>query len=267
MSLPRIQEKEREAGLGQTRVLLTGSKKEFEDQTTSSCFCKNWTKTKICCVSCLSCIAVVLVVIGGLFLSVYLKPTLTGDAEKWEKILRGSKSSRSTKNVEISDTYELVSYSDNFKEYLSEVGVPSFVQNLIMGASETLEIEILEDGCRSKMESGLMNSEHSYKWNTHWNMTYGRGMGVMWNFCKRLEENVIFCESEEREKGWKISSKMIFYELGMINERVFKNTNIEAKKYYKRRGVEIELLPEMTTEEVDFFVDEDEEDEWDWSKK
>ena len=27
------------------------------------------------------------------------------------------------------------------------------------------------------------------------------------------------------------------------------------------------MEPEMTTEEVDFFVDEDEEDEWDWSKK
>ena len=56
-----------------------------------------------------------------------------------------------------SDTYELVSYSDNFKDYLSEIGVPSFVQNLIMGTSETLEIEILEDGCRSKMESGKIN--------------------------------------------------------------------------------------------------------------
>ena len=56
-----------------------------------------------------------------------------------------------------SDTYELVSYSDNFKDYLSEIGVPSLVQNLIMGTSETLEIEILEDGCRSKMESGKFN--------------------------------------------------------------------------------------------------------------
>ena len=27
------------------------------------------------------------------------------------------------------------------------------------------------------------------------------------------------------------------------------------------------MEPEVTTEEVDFFVDEDEEDEWDWSKK
>ena len=41
--------------------LPTGGKKKFEDQNKSGCFCKHWTKTKICCVSCLSCIAVVLV--------------------------------------------------------------------------------------------------------------------------------------------------------------------------------------------------------------
>merc|ERR1719348_2015248 len=116
--------------------------------------------------------------------------------------------------------------------------------------------------CDIKSNKHQIKSAVKKLYDSQWNMTYGRGMGVMWNFCKRLEQNVIFCESEEREKGWRISSKMIFYELGMINERVFKNTNIEAKKYYKRQGVEIDMEPEMTTEEVDFFVDEDEEDEW-----
>ena len=68
--------------------------------------------------------------------------------------------------------------------------------------------------------------EISFEWNSVWNMTYGRNMGVMWSNCTRESQNVIFCTSEEREKGWLLTSKLIFSELGMVNERFFANKNI-----------------------------------------
>ena len=59
----------------------------------------------------------------------------------------------------------------------------------------------------------------------------------------RESQNVIFCTSEEREKGWLLTSKLIFSELGMVNERFFANKNIgkannskpsESKEYFSR---------------------------------
>ena len=47
------------------------------------------------------------------------------------------------------------------------------------------------------------------------------------------ENNVFLCESEEREKDWKLTSKMEFAKLGLVNTRTFHNENIVAKKYYK----------------------------------
>ena len=92
--------------------------------------------------------------------------------------------------------------------------------------------------------------------------------------------------SEEREKGWFLTSKLIFSELGMVNERFFANQNIckyrpphtasrkseyfqDAKKYYQRLGAgttEQVWTTEMV-EEVDIFegndLDEDGWDDWD----
>ena len=85
--------------------------------------------------------------------------------------------------------------------------------------------------------------EISFEWKSLWNMTYGRNMGVMWSNCTRESQNVIFCTSEEREKGWLLTSKLIFSELGMVNERFFANKNIgkannskpsESKEYFSR---------------------------------
>jgi len=98
-----------------------------------------------------------------------------------------------------------------------------------------------------------------------WNMTYGRNMGIMWNNCTRETQNTILCQSEEREKGWLLTSKMIFSELGMVNERYFVQENISAKKYYHKVGSQ-GSDPSWTTEkieEVDIFGENDEDDDWD----
>ena len=99
------------------------------------------------------------------------------------------------------------------------MGVPWFAIPLILSGSETLEMELLDggDGARTKTITGncvnlksdilkitftpehpvfvdFVTSEHTYKFNTWWNMTYGRGMGTMWNFCTKEDFNVILCK-------------------------------------------------------------------------
>jgi len=49
-------------------------------------------------------------------------------------------------------------------------------------------------------------------------MTWGKDKGVMYSVCT-LEANVLFCTSEERERGWNFEIKYIFSPRGFINER------------------------------------------------
>ena len=74
--------------------------------------------------------------------------------------------------------------------------------------------------------SAFKTQEMFYKFNETWSMEYGKGMGVMWNFCTREAVNVILCRCEEREKDWRISSKLTFTDSAMVNERTFHNKNI-----------------------------------------
>merc|ERR1712154_625563 len=115
-------------------------------------------------------------------------------------------------------------------------------------------------------ETAWKTQELKFEWNSLWNMTYGRNMGGMWSNCTRETQNIISCTSEEREKGWFLTSKLIFSELGMVNERFFANQNIHAKKYYQRLGAEATQQTWTTemVEEVDIFEGGDvEDDEWD----
>ena len=42
--------------------------------------------------------------------------------------------------------YDLKSVSDDYEEFLTAIGIPSFAVFFILRGSETLEMEILEDG-------------------------------------------------------------------------------------------------------------------------
>lgn len=132
--------------------------------------------------------------------------------------------------------------------------------------------------------SAFKTQEMFYKFNETWSMEYGKGMGVMWNFCTREAVNVILCRCEEREKDWRISSKLTFTDSAMVNERTFHNKNIGislsikstrkgihfaklfsvAKKYYEKRDPDT-YVETTTAEEVDFWSEEKEDGSDEWS--
>ena len=62
---------------------------------------------------------------------------------------------------------------------------------------------------------------------------YNKGKGVMHTICTIPEKNVLECNSEERTKEWKITNRLDFNALGIINTRTFHTKDIVAKKYYE----------------------------------
>ena len=127
--------------------------------------------------------------------------------------------------------YDLKSVSDDYEEFLTAIGIPSFAVFFILRGSETLEMEILEDGSvQSKTITGhhlfrsdllpsflwhmilphnlgyivkvvfcldFQTQEHRYEFDKEWTMEYGKGMGVMHVICTREELHILVCRCEK----------------------------------------------------------------------
>ena len=50
--------------------------------------------------------------------------------------------------------YKLVSFSDSYSNYLSAMGVPWYVLPLVLSSSETIDIEVTEDGAKMATSTG-----------------------------------------------------------------------------------------------------------------
>ena len=97
-----------------------------------------------------------------------MKPVMGGDAEAWERKLAAKvgpfvsfldKNSHLFNDGKISTfqngVYDLKSVSDDYEAFLNAIGIPSFAVFFILRGSETLEMEILEDGSvKSKTITG-----------------------------------------------------------------------------------------------------------------
>jgi len=158
-------------------------------------------------------------------------------------------------------TYTLVSYDASYESYLKSMGIPSYLVPLILVGSETLQIKVTESGAEIITVTDWNKRDLKFEFNKEFNMTYGLGRGTMHSICERPRNNVVFCKSEEREKKWTLSSHMEFSQRGMVNERIFVNKNIGAKKYYQKEGAEQEeSFPVVTEKEIDIFTEEDSEE-------
>ena len=105
--------------------------------------------------------------------------------------------------------YDLKSVSDDYEAFLNAIGIPSFAVFFILRGSETLEMEILEDGSvKSKTITGdgeirsalslnlsldFVTQDHYYEFDKEWEMEYGKGMGVMHVVCTREKPHILMC--------------------------------------------------------------------------
>ena len=154
-----------------------------------------------------------------------------------------------------------MAFDEHYEPYLYSLGVPAFAVPLILRSSETIIFTATEKGATMVTETGetVSQSHHSELKNIFVSSLENSRSDLrvepcvehdirqeQWSHVEQLHEgeterhllqviNVsqIFCKlyllsfsSEEREKGWFLTSRMTFSELGMINERHFINHDI-----------------------------------------
>jgi len=124
-------------------VQYKNSQKDYEQDTSGCC------GRKCCCCKtswkcCAIVTAVILLLFGGVLLGgyLYLKSRMTGaasseNAEETELMLTQSASASGDEDL-ISGEYLLTSYDQNYPEYLTAIGIPSFVVNMFILASKEI---------------------------------------------------------------------------------------------------------------------------------
>jgi len=229
----------------------TVNRKAYRGIEEPSRCCCGWSKKKICCCTCLGiflCLIIGLVVLCLMFF-VFKHGDKSSDAAKWEQELNSGDPDLQDSSVTMDGFYSLQSYDDQYEPYLRSLGIPWYVIPIILATSETLAIKVTGDTVEVETETSWKTQALSFDFGKEFNISYGRGMGTMWNVCKRPSPLVWTCRSEERERGWELLSKMTFSQKGIVNERTFVNENIKAKKYYKRE--ESEAFDESFEKEED----------------
>jgi len=198
------------------------------------CTCK-------CC--CLSAVAV-LVVVGGVMLGLYLWFKAKMDAAKvggassennelWESTLSGGEGSNN-----FTGEFQLVSYSPSYEAYLKAFGIPGFIVGFILQAKEVIKIRAFQNGTYTlHSATGFSEQEIFFEMGKEFEMTWGRNKGIMHSICNQEGPNAWKFHSQEHVKGWNVSSKLEFYDFGIVNTRHFVNEDITCKKYFKRLGM------------------------------
>merc|ERR1712088_681912 len=190
--------------------------------------CFGWSKTKICCCTCCLLIlaALVAVTVVCLMLFVFRFGDMSGKAKEWEEKLKSNPDAAAAP-TSLAGTYVLVSYDENYRTYLETMGIPWYVVPIILASNEKFSItELGDDTVQILTETSIASRNMTFKFGDEFSMEYGKGMGTMWNVCTREAPNVMMCRSEERERNWKLESKMIFSDEGVVNERTFVTKNI-----------------------------------------
>jgi len=192
-------------------------------------------------------------VFGGIVLGGYLyfKSRMTGtasseNAEETEKMLTQSASASVGDDGDlISGEYLLTSYDQNYPEYLTAIGIPSFVVNMFILASKEI-IHVTKTGNHikftTKTDGDVVTREAEFTLGEMAEIPYGRKLeGIMHTMCDLKAPNHLFCTSTERTKGWTLTSEHIFSKAGVLNKRHHVSKDITTKKMYLRQGVVVNV--------------------------
>jgi len=145
----------------------------------------------------------------------------------------------------------LVSYDEQYAEYLKAVGIPGFVVNMfILGSKEVVKVVKTGNHIKFTTETeDIVGRVAEFTLGELTELPYGRNMeGIMHTMCNLEEPNRLFCTSEERTKGWTLTSEHIFSKGGVMNTRHHVNKGIKTKKFYQRQGIELDEESMVTVE-------------------
>jgi len=90
-----------------------------------------WSKRQLCFCCCLSSVAVVVLVIGSVLLYIFLQPDRSLNSAAWDATLNIG--TNITSDISMNGSFVLVSYDENFDDYLVSIGVPWYVRPVVLG--------------------------------------------------------------------------------------------------------------------------------------
>jgi len=234
---------------------------KYEDETCCS-------RKKMLCCCCLVCLVAVIAVIGICLVFILSRNQLSEDSRKWTLILEEEQTE--SRDFSLNDTFILVSYDETYSDYLSAIGVPWFVRPLVLSGSESVTMGLTERGAEVITSTDLVqmkfDQEMKFDWNTNFSMEYGTSpfSGVMYVICQKPEYHSILCSMEDKVKGWNMTSRWTFSEIGMVNERFVITHDIGTKKYYRRKDFQVTEEVNDNVETTDVVSDgwNDDDDDW-----
>lgn len=232
---------------------------------------------KCACIAFGICVLIVAMIIGAGAIWYFSKINASGisseNSDEWKKKLTSSEKLENVNgaNSPFAGKFKLVSYDDNYGDYLRGLGIPGFIVPIILGASETLVVEtpkpeyyhnqawkitgITDAG--EKILEFMLNEQFKYE--------PKKGYGYEYNVPSMPREGVIFMNKYFPKKNRNSTEEMEFSASGIINTlRILYPVQIETRKYYERIIPGINDQPAVT-EPSPFSDDEDDwgdDDSW-----
>ena len=104
-------------------------------------------------------------------------------------------------------------------------------------------IQETDTGAEIQTQTGWISQEMKFDWDTMFTMSYGKGpfTGMMTSLCTRPAYDTVTCRVEEKEKGWNMTTKLVFSQMGMVNHRILLNENIGKKNNIKTCKGELKM--------------------------
>merc|ERR1712173_278192 len=99
--------------------------------------CRNWSKKKICCVSCTGCLSIVAIVVITLIAVAVLRRTFKMKEVDTRSLEAAANNASLSEEFSIDGVYNLVSFSDNYGDYLKAMGAPWYAVPVVLKSSET----------------------------------------------------------------------------------------------------------------------------------
>eukprot|EP00090_Calanus_glacialis_P025545 TRINITY_DN39951_c0_g1_i1.p1 TRINITY_DN39951_c0_g1~~TRINITY_DN39951_c0_g1_i1.p1 ORF type:complete len:169 (+),score=33.26 TRINITY_DN39951_c0_g1_i1:38-544(+) len=139
--------------------------------------------------------------------------------------------------VNISGTYNLEEFDDNYPEFLLAMDIPPSALPYIMKSKEVIVIRPLspqENIINMKTITSWTTKEVEFEFNKQLQVSYANGGSVFTYNCTRPQQNRISCRSEIKSKGWRFIFDFIFSDESLMYQSYFVTKNIGNQKIYRK---------------------------------
>jgi len=125
------------------------------------------------------------------------------------------------KSFKIGGTFRLSNHDEKFDDYLKSLDIPQFAIEMIKSAKEIIQVvepTQTNPNWTLKMSTDFHEHEVTFRMDEAFHIPWENGKSIS-HFCKRPQYAVIECTTKEPMKNWNLRTRMIFSDLGLIDEK------------------------------------------------